>query len=61
MMKENRQQNRDELTQALMQTKKTVMKQVGLAVVAVAVTVVMVFAMTVAWYCNILHTSELTF
>ncbi|MBR5290956.1 MAG: hypothetical protein IKU28_08215 [Erysipelotrichaceae bacterium] len=60
-MKENRQQNRDELTQALMQTKKTVMKQAGLAVVAVAVTVVMVFAMTVAWYSNILHTSDLTF
>lgn len=60
-MKENRQQNRDELNQALLQTKQTVMKQASLAVVAIVVTVVMVFAMTVAWYSNVLHTSDLTF
>lgn len=60
-MKENRQQNRDELNQALLQTKQTVMKQASLAVIAVVVTIVMVFAMTVAWYSNVLHTSDIVF
>lgn len=60
-MKENRQQSRDELDQALLQTRKTVIKSASLAGIAVVVTVVMVFAMTVAWYSNILHTSDLTF
>lgn len=60
-MKENRRQNKDELNQTLLQTKRTVMKQASLAAVAIVVTVVMVFAMTVAWYSNVLHTSDLTF
>ena len=51
----------EELTLALQQSKANIRRQAGMAVVAVAVTVVLCFAMTVAWYSNILHTSDLTF
>lgn len=51
----------EELTLALQQSKANIRRQAGMAVVGVAVAVVLCFAMTVAWYSNILHTSELTF
>lgn len=51
----------EELTLALQQSKANIRRQASMAIVAVAVTVVLCFAMTVAWYSNVLHTSDLTF
>ena len=53
--------NRDELTLALQRTRENVKHQARLAGLAIIVTVVLCFALTVAWYSNILHTSDLTF
>lgn len=54
-------QTKEELNLALQQSKANIRNQAGMAIIAVAVTVVLCFAMTVAWYSNILHTSDLTF
>lgn len=53
--------NRDELALALQRTRDNVKHQARLAGLAIVVTVVLCFALTVAWYSNILHTSDLTF
>lgn len=57
----NNPQTTEELSLALQQSKANIRRQASMAVVAVAVTLVLCFAMTVAWYSNILHTSDLTF
>jgi len=62
-MTENNKNNpmtNEELNIALQQTKSNVKRQATMAIISVAVTVVLCFAMTVAWYSNILHTSDLT-
>jgi hypothetical protein len=46
---------------ALQRVKRNVVWQAGLAVVTVVLTIVIVFAMTSAWYTNIVQTSGLTF
>ena len=46
---------------ALKNARKNVIKQAGLAVFTIAVTVIMLFAMTTAWYTNVVQTSGLTF
>lgn len=45
----------------LARMQKRIVVQAGMAVTAIALTIVMVFAMTAAWYTNIVHTSGLTF
>lgn len=51
----------EDLASALQRTKDNIKRQASLAFASVAMTLVLGFAMTVAWYSNILHTSELTF
>lgn len=46
---------------ALKNARKNVIKQAGLAVFTIAVTVILLFAMTTAWYTNVVQTSGLTF
>jgi len=53
--------NSEELNSALKRTKENVKRQAALALIAIVTTVVMCFALTVAWYSNILHTSDLMF
>ena len=50
-----------DLDSALLKTKANIQKQAILALLAITTTVVLCFALTVAWYSNILHTSDLTF
>lgn len=52
---------KDILAKALQRTKESVQYQAGMAIVAIATTVVLCFALTVAWYSNILHTTDLSF
>ena len=52
------QQNRDPV---LARMQKRIAIQAGMALTAIVLTVVMIFAMTAAWYTNIVHTSGLTF
>lgn len=51
----------EDLDLALLRMKKNVKYQARMAVVAIAATIVLCFSMTVAWYSNILHTSDLIF
>lgn len=46
---------------ALKKAKKNIVWQAGLALVTIVLTIVLVFAMTSAWYTNIVQTSGLTF
>ena len=46
---------------ALKNARKNVIKQARLAVFTIAVTVILLFAMTTAWYTNVVQTSGLTF
>ena len=46
---------------ALKAARKNVLKQAALAVFTIAVTVILLFAMTTAWYTNVVQTSGLTF
>lgn len=46
---------------ALKKVRRTVYWQAGLAVMTVLLTVVIIFAMTSAWYTNVVHSSGLTF
>lgn len=46
---------------ALKKAKSNVMKQAALAVFTIAVTVILLFAMTTAWYTNVVQTGGLTF
>lgn len=41
--------------------KENIYKQAGMAGMAVVVTIVLIFAMTVAWYSNVVHTDDLVF
>lgn len=45
----------------LVRMRKRILVQAGMAVTAITLTIVMIFAMTAAWYTNIVHTSGLTF
>ncbi len=45
----------------IMQTKLNIYRQAGLAALAMVVTLVIAFAMTVAWYSNVIHTGDMTF
>ena len=45
----------------LSRMRRRIVIQAGMAVSAIALTAVMIFAMTAAWYTNIVHTSGLTF
>ena len=46
---------------ALKNARKNVIRQAGLAVFTIGVTVILLFAMTTAWYTNVVQTSGLTF
>ena len=46
---------------ALKAARRNVQKQAALAVFTIAVTVVLLFAMTTAWYTNVIETGGLTF
>ena len=46
---------------ALKNARKNVIRQAGLAVFTIAVTVILLFAMTTAWYTNVVQTSGLKF
>lgn len=53
---------REEYVLSVMErTKLNIYRQAGLAGLAIVVTVVLCFAMTVAWYSNIIHTGDMTF
>ena len=59
--KRNNAAPQQEKNQLLAKMQKRIAIQAGLALTAIALTVVMIFAMTAAWYTNIVHTSGLTF
>lgn len=64
MLKKQEMKNRPELEDNLEHmkiAKANVYKQASMAVIAIAVTVVLVFAMSVAWYSNVIHTEGLVF
>ena len=48
-------------SKALKNARLNVIKQASLAIFTIAVTVIMLFAMTTAWYTNVVQTSGLTF
>lgn len=54
-------EDREDLSLSLERTKENVKHQARMAIVAIAAAVVLCFALSVAWYSNILHTSDLTF
>lgn len=41
--------------------KENIRKQAGMAGLAIVMTIILIFAMTVAWYSNVIHTDELVF
>lgn len=53
--------NSDDLNSALIKTKQNIRRQASLAAIAVVTALILCFALTAAWYSNILHTSDLTF
>ena len=61
IQKTNNSSNRQESSPVLARMRKRILIQAGMALSAIALTLVMVFAMTAAWYTNIVHTSGLTF
>lgn len=56
----NKKSNVD-LNSALTQSKQNIYKQATMALLAIIVCIVLCFALTVAWYTNVLHTSDLAF
>ena len=54
-------QNHDRVLSVMERAKANVYRQMGLAGLAIVVTLVLCFAMTVAWYSNIIHTGNMTF
>ena len=53
---------REERIRSVMErTKSNIYRQAGLTGLAIVVTLVLCFAMTVAWYSNIIHTGDMTF
>ena len=54
-------QNHDRVLSVMERAKANVYRQMGLAGLAIVVTLVLCFAMTVAWYSNIIHTGSMTF
>ena len=65
MQKETRtaqNREREEHIRSVMErTKINIYRQAGLTGMAIVVTLVLCFAMTVAWYSNIIHTGDMTF
>lgn len=59
--KKNNQPPRKEASVALSRVQKNIYRQAGLAVLTLVLTLVIVFAMTSAWYTNIVQTSGLVF
>ena len=59
--KKNNQPPRKEASAALSRVQKNIYRQAGLAVLTLVLTLVIVFAMTSAWYTNIVQTSGLVF
>lgn len=57
--REEQQQNSRE--RVVSEAKKRIYKQAGLAVTAILITVVLLFAMSTAWYSNVLEAGSLTF
>lgn len=53
--------NNVDLSSALAQSKQNIVKQASMAIIAIVVCIVLCFALTVAWYSNVLHTSDLAF
>lgn len=54
-------QNQEKILAAMQHTKANIYRQMGLAGLAVVVALVICFAMTVAWYSNIIHSDNMIF
>lgn len=59
--KSEKQQKQNRTSEVMSMAKLNIYRQAGLAGIAIVVTLVLVFAMTVAWYSNIIHTESMTF
>ena len=61
LRKQNKNTAQSESSAALKKAKKNIYWQAGLALITIVLTIVLVFAMTSAWYTNIVQTSGLVF